>query len=92
MTSRVLPDVVSFAAVLFAGLVGGLLFGTALEQRQLNVLDASAWLAARQSIDSVFSRLMPWLWNTTLILLFVAAYYNHGAARWLMNAALARAT
>ncbi len=48
MTSRVLPDVVSFAAVLFAGLVGGLLFGTALEQRQLNVLDASAWLAARQ--------------------------------------------
>ena len=87
MTAQVLQDASSFAAVLFAGLAAGLLFGTALEQRQLKALDASGWVVARQSIDAVFSRMMPWLWNTTLILLFVAAYYNVGAARWLMNAA-----
>ena len=85
--SQGLPDWVSFAAVLLAGLVAGLLFGTSLEQLQLKALDASGWVVARQSIDAVFSRLMPWLWNTTLVLLFVAAYYNRGAARWLMNAA-----
>ncbi len=82
-----LPVWVSFAAVLCAGLIAGLLFGTALEQQQLKALEASAWVIARQSIDAVFSRLMPWLWNTTLVLLFVAAYYNHGAARWLLIAA-----
>ena len=87
MTSRVLPDAVSFGAVLLAGLVAGLLFGTSLEQQQLKALDAPGWVVARQSIDAVFSRMMPWLWNTTLVLLFVAAYYNRGAARWLMNAA-----
>ncbi len=84
---RVLPDVSSFAAVLLGGLVAGLLFGTSLEQLQLKALDASGWVVARQSIDAVFSRMMPWLWNTTLILFFVAAYYNRGASRWLFNAA-----
>ena len=74
---------VNFVAVLAAGLVAGLLLGTAMEQGQLTVLDAANWTLARQSIDSVFSRVLPWVWNTTLILLFVAAYLNARRSRWL---------
>ena len=79
--------VVLFLAVLMAGLVAGLLFGTVLEHEQLKVLPAKPWVLARQSIDAVFSRLMPWLWNTTLLLLAAAAYLTHGHARWLFAAA-----
>ncbi len=74
---------VSFAAVLLAGLIGGLLLGTAIEQHTLKVLSGSSWLTARHSTDAVFSRLLPWLWNATLLLLLGAAYLNHGSARWL---------
>ena len=87
MISRVLPDLVSFLAVLLAGLVAGLLVGTAIDHQQLKVLDAPAWVPARQSIDSVFSRLMPWAWNTTLVLLFASAYFDRGQARGLFVAA-----
>ena len=61
-----------------AGLVAGLLFGTVVDHYQLRVLGREPWLAARQSIDSVFSRMMPSIWNTTLVLLAVAAYLNRG--------------
>ena len=81
--------VVLFLAVLMAGLVAGLLFGTVLEHEQLKVLPAKPWVLARQSIDAVFSRLMPWLWNTTLLLLAAAAYLTHDRARWLFAAAAA---
>ena len=74
---------VSFAAVLLAGLIGGLLLGTAIEQHTLKVLSGSAWITARHSTDAVFSKLLPWLWNATLLLLFTAAYLNRGNARWL---------
>lgn len=74
---------VSFAAVLLAGLIGGLLLGTAIEQHTLKVLPGPWWLTARHSTDAVFSRLLPWLWNGTLLLLFAAAYLNRDGARWL---------
>ena len=78
---------VSFLAVVFAGLIGGLLLGTAIEQHTLRVLDGRAWLTARHSTDAVFSRLLPWVWNTTLLLLLFAGYLNRGEARWLFLAA-----
>ncbi len=74
---------VTFLSVLLAGLVAGLLLGTAMEQQQLTVLDAANWTLARQSIDSVFSRVLPWVWNSTLILLFLAGFLNRGLPRWL---------
>ena len=78
---------VSFLAVVFAGLIGGLLLGTALEQHTLRVLDGQAWLTARHSTDALFSRLLPWVWNSTLLLLLFASYLNRGEARWLFAAA-----
>ena len=87
--SQTLTHPVSFAAVLFAGLIGGLLLGTAIEQHTLKVLSGASWIIARHSTDAVFSKLLPWLWNATLLLLFAATYLNHGSARWLfLSAAL----
>ena len=78
---------VSFLAVVFAGLIGGLLLGTAIEQQTLCVLDGRSWLIARHSTDAVFSRLLPWVWNATLLLLLFAGYLNRGEVRWLFVAA-----
>ena len=78
---------VSYVAVLLSGLVAGLLFGTVVDHAKLRVLDGPAWVAARQSIDSVFRVIMPWLWNTTLILLTLAAYLSSGRARVLFTTA-----
>ena len=74
---------VSLLAVWLVGLIAGLLVGTAIDHHRLRVLDAAAWTMARQSIDGVFSKLLPWWWNLTLLLLFLAAYLNRGRARWL---------
>ena len=74
---------VSVLAVVLVGLIAGLLVGTAIEQKTLEVLDGPAWITARHSTDAVFSRLLPWWWNSTLLLLFFAAYLNRGAARWM---------
>ncbi|MGI4854924.1 MAG: anthrone oxygenase family protein [Janthinobacterium lividum] len=81
------PRVVSYLAVLMSGLVAGLLFGTVVDHAKLRVLDGPSWVVARQSIDSVFSVIMPWLWNTTLVLLVAAAYLHHGRTRGLFTAA-----
>jgi uncharacterized membrane protein len=74
--------VVFYLAVFLSGTIGGLLFGTAIEQQQLTVLAGPAWVQARHSIDAVFSRLLPHVWNGALILLFVSAYMAHAASRW----------
>ena len=81
-----LGGVVSFLAVLLAGLIAGLLVGTAIDHYQLRVLDGAAWTLARQSIDSVFGKVLPWWWNATLILLLWAGYLNQGRARALFLA------
>ncbi len=78
-----LSQAVLYFAVLFVGIIAGLLFGTAIEQQQLNVLDAKGWVTARHSIDAVFSRLLPWVWNITLLLLFASAYLTQGVNRAL---------
>ena len=77
---------VSVLAVLLVGLIAGLLVGTAIEQKTLEVLDADAWLTARHSTDAVFSRVLPWWWNGSLLLLFFAAYLHAGTGRWLFLA------
>ena len=74
---------VSVLAVVLVGLIAGLLVGTAIEQKTLNVLDGPAWITARHSTDAVFSRVLPWWWNSTLVMLFLAAYLNRGGARWM---------
>ncbi len=80
---------VFFFAILFVGIVAGLLFGTAIEQQQLSALDAQGWVTARHSIDAVFSKLLPWVWNTTLVLLFASAYLTHGSDRlWFLASGL----
>ena len=78
-----LSQAVLYFTVLLAGIIGGLLFGTAIEQQQLSALDAQGWVTARHSIDAVFSKLLPWVWNITLILLFASAYLMHGINRAL---------
>jgi uncharacterized membrane protein len=78
-----LSHAVLYFAIFLAGIIAGLLFGTALEQQQLSALDAQGWVTARQSIDAVFSRLLPWIWNITLLLLFASAYLTHGMHRAL---------
>ena len=81
--------IVSFMAVLFTGLVAGLLVGTAMEQTRLTMLPAGQWLASRQVIDALFGRAMPWFWNATLLLLIAAAVVNRSTPRWLfLGAAL----
>jgi uncharacterized membrane protein len=72
-----------YLAILLVGIIAGLLFGTAIEQQQLSALDAQGWVTARQSIDAVFSKLLPWIWNITLLLLFASAYLTHGINRAL---------
>ena len=78
-----LAPAVLYLAVLLVGIIAGLLFGTAIEQQQLSSLDASGWITARHSIDVVFSRLLPWVWNSSLLLLFASAYLVHGRGRAL---------
>lgn len=76
-----LVPAVLYLAVLLVGIIAGLLFGTAIEQQRLSALDAAGWVTARHSIDAVFSRLLPWVWNSTLLLLFASAYLMHGGNR-----------
>lgn len=76
-----LVGVVSVVAVILVGLIAGLLVGTAIEQKTLEVLDGPAWIKARHSTDAVFRRVLPWWWNSTLLMLFLAAYLNRGGAR-----------
>jgi uncharacterized membrane protein len=78
-----LPQVVLYLASLLVGIIAGLLFGTAIEQQQLSALDAQGWVTARQSIDAVFSKLLPWIWNSALLLLFASAYLTHSINRAL---------
>jgi uncharacterized membrane protein len=84
---RTLVVPVSFVGVVLVGLIAGLLVGTAMEQHTLRNLSGPAWVAARHSIDALFSRVMPWVWNATLMILLVAAGVNAGRARWLFLAA-----
>ncbi len=70
-------------AVFLVGSIAGLLVGTAIEQKTLEVLEADAWVQARHSTDAVFSRVLPWWWNASLLLLFFAAYLRAGNARWM---------
>jgi uncharacterized membrane protein len=76
-----LIPLVLYFAVLLAGIIAGLLFGTAIEQQRLSALDAAGWVIARHSIDAVFGKLLPWVWNSTLLLLFASAYVTHGSGR-----------
>jgi uncharacterized membrane protein len=78
-----LIPLVLYFAVLLAGIIAGLLFGTAIEQQRLSALDAAGWVIARHSIDAVFGKLLPWVWNSTLLLLFASAYVTHGSGRAL---------
>ncbi len=84
---RTLTAPVSFLAVLLVGLIAGLLLGTAMEQGTLRVLDGAGWVTARHGTDALFGRVLPWFWNTTLVLLFVAGYLQRGQARWMFVAA-----
>jgi uncharacterized membrane protein len=76
-----LIPLVLYFAVLLAGIIAGLLFGTAIEQQRLSALDAAGWVIARHIIDAVFGKLLPWVWNSTLLLLFASAYVTHGSGR-----------
>jgi uncharacterized membrane protein len=78
-----LIPLVLYFAILLAGIIAGLLFGTAIEQQRLSALDAAGWVIARHSIDAVFGKLLPWVWNSTLLLLFASAYVTHGSGRAL---------
>ena len=84
---RTLVDAVSFVAVLLVGLMAGLLLGTAMEQGTLRVLDGAGWITARHGTDALFGRVLPWAWNTTLLLLFFAGYLQRGQARWMFVSA-----
>ena len=84
---RTLVNPVSFVAVLLVGLMAGLLLGTAMEQGTLRVLDGAGWITARHGTDALFGRVLPWFWNTTLLLLFFAGTLHRGQARWMFVSA-----
>ena len=65
---RSVTEPVSILAVVLVELMAGLLVGTAIEQKTLEVLAAGPWITARHGPDAVFSRVLPWWWNGLLLL------------------------
>ncbi len=72
-----------FLAVVLVGMMAGLMFGTGMDQYTHRLLDARAWVTEHQVMDVLFRRVLPPLWNVTMISLAVAAVLSHGNARWL---------
>ena len=80
---------VNLLACILTGLIAGLMLGTGMEQHTLVALSPSAWTTEHQTMDALFSRVMPIFWNGTIIVLLVATFLNRGSARWLFGAAAA---
>jgi uncharacterized membrane protein len=72
-----------FLAVVLVGMMAGLMFGTGMDQYTHRLLSSSAWVNEHQVMDALFSRVLPPLWNVTMLSLAVAALLSHGSARWL---------
>ena len=72
-----------FFAVLLVGMMAGLMFGTGMDQYTHRLLSASAWVTEHQVMDALFRRVLPPLWNVTMLSLAVAALLSRGRARWL---------
>ncbi len=78
---------VCFIAVALVGLMAGLMVGTGMDQYTHRLLSASAWVTEHQVMDALFRRVLPSLWNLTLLSLVVAAVLTRGSARWLFGLA-----
>jgi uncharacterized membrane protein len=78
-----LRSAVCFLAVLLVGLMSGLMLGTGMDQYTHRLLSASAWVTEHQVMDALFRRVLPPLWNLTMLSLAAAAFLTHGRARWL---------
>ena len=78
-----------FLAVVLAGIMAGLMFGTGMDQYTHRLLSASAWVTEHQVMDALFHRVLPPLWNLTMVSLAAAAFLSHGRARWLFAVAAA---
>jgi uncharacterized membrane protein len=76
-----LAQAVRYLAVFLAGMIAGILFAIGIDHQRLSTLSASVWLTARHTLDPIFTKLMPWIWNISLPLLFASAYLSHGSDR-----------
>ena len=76
-------NAVCFLVVILVGMMAGLMFGTGMDQYTHRQLSASGWVTEHQVMDALFSRVLPPLWNLTMVALAVAAVLSHGRARWL---------
>jgi uncharacterized membrane protein len=78
-----------FGAVVLAGVMAGLMLGTGMDQYTQRLLSGPAWVTGHQLMDALFSRVLPPLWNLTMISLAAAAWLSRGRARWLFALAAA---
>ena len=84
-----LSNLECFLAVILVGMMAGLMFGTGMDQYTHRLLSASAWVTEHQVMDALFRRVLPPLWNLTMVALAAAAVLSRGRARWLFAVAAA---
>jgi uncharacterized membrane protein len=72
---------IPFLAVIMAGLIAGLMWGTGMDQYTHRLLQSSAWITEHQVMDALLSRVMPPFWNASVLILIAAAFFTRGQAR-----------
>ena len=74
-------------AVVLTGLIAGLMLGTGMDQYANQQLSGSAWTTEHQAVDSLFRRVMPTVFNGTVVVLLLATWAARGTGRWLFGLA-----
>jgi uncharacterized membrane protein len=70
-------------AIIAVGLLAGILLDTGMDQYTCRSLPERSWTEQHQAVDALFRKVMPVFFNTTALLLIVAAIVANGTARWL---------
>jgi uncharacterized membrane protein len=82
-----LPRILALFAVVFLGLLAGILVGTGMDQYAAAGLPEDAWVGWRQVRSWVFPTIMPWVFNITLLLQIAAAIVCGARSRWFFASA-----
>lgn len=83
----ILRSTIPFVAVVMAGLIAGLMWGTGMDQYTHRLLLSSAWVTEHQVMDALFRRVMPPVWNGSVLMLIGAAVLSRGSSRWYFSVA-----
>ena len=84
-----LRNIVTFLALLGAGLLAGVLVGTGMAQFTAQDLPESSWVMRFQLEDHLFAKVMPPIMLSTLLALIVAFVVSRGHSRWLFGTSIA---